>query len=86
MVLALTADGAKQLANEAAAIGFVHDAFAHLKVIGHTAEAKMLLDKAGVVSDAGIVALGANGTAKQFVDAASGGRIWDREPKVRKVY
>ncbi len=83
VALVVTAQGARQLANEAAAVAFVHDAFAHLKVIGHTADAKALLDKAGVVGDAGIVSLG---PAASFVTAASNGRIWPREPKVRKVY
>ncbi len=55
------------LAKEAAAVAFVHDAFAHLKVIGHTAAAKPLMDKAGVVADAGVVAVDGHGGAA-FLD------------------
>jgi catalase len=39
---------------EAAAVQFVMDAFGHLKAIGHTPEAKPLLDKAGIEPDAGV--------------------------------
>ena len=83
VVLALSKEGAATLAKEAAAVAFVHDAFAHLKVIGHTLGAQALLDKAGVMPDAGVVALDKPGA---FLAAASQGRIWDREPKVRAVF
>ena len=53
------------LTKEAAAVAFVHDAFAHLKVIGHTDGAQALMDKAGVVPDAGVVALGKPGSLSQ---------------------
>ena len=85
VVLALSAEGAAMLGKEAAAVAFVHDAFAHLKVIGHTAAAQPLMDKAGVVPDAGVVALnGHSGTA--FLAMAAKGRIWGREPSVRTVF
>ena len=77
-------EGAAALVNEAAAVAFVHDAFQHLKVIGHSKEAQPLLDKAGVKPDAGIVALASKGGG--FVEAAQAGRLWDREPKVRTVF
>ncbi len=81
--VALSAEGCEALLNEAAAVAWVHDAFAHCKVIGATPDAQPLLDKAGVVADAGVLV----GTKpKAFVDAAAGGRVWDREPKVRTVF
>ena len=83
VVLALSEEGASSLSAEAAAVAFVHDAFAHLKVIGHTAGAQALLDKAGVIPDSGVVLLG---EAKPYLIAASAGRVWDREPKVRAVF
>jgi len=83
VVLALSKEGAAVLTKEAAAVAFVHDAFAHLKVIGHTPGAQALLDKAGVMPDAGVVALD---KAKAFLATASKGRIWDREPHVRTVF
>ena len=85
VVLALSADGAAMLTKEAAAVAFVHDAFAHLKVIGHTTAAKPLMDKAGVVPDVGIVAVDGHGGAA-FLATAAKGRIWDRESSVRTVF
>ena len=85
VMLALSPEGTATLAKEAAAVAFVHDAFAHLKVIGHSPAAKPLMDKAGVVPDLGIVAVdGADGTA--YLETASNGRIWAREPSVRTVF
>jgi catalase len=81
--VALSADAAKLLATEAAAVAWVHDAFSHLKVIGGTEESQPLLDAAGVVPDEGVLA---TGDAKSFLKAAANGRVWDREPSVRTVY
>ncbi len=81
--IAVSAEGCEMLMKEAAAVGWVHDAFAHCKVIGATPEAQPLLDAAGVLADAGVL-VGAQ--AQKFVTTAAKGRIWDREPKVRTVY
>jgi catalase len=67
-----------KLIKEAAAVQWVMDAFGHLKAIGFNAEAKPLLDKAGVEADEGVTDLGG------FVEAAKQ-RYWDREPKVRTL-
>lgn len=75
----LSKEGCDMLLKDAAAIQFVMDAFGHLKAIGHTPEAKPLLDKAGVKPDAGVVP-----ADKAFVKAA-GTRYWDREPSVRML-
>ncbi len=83
VVLALSQEGAAALAKQAAAVAFVHDAFAHLKVIGHTAGAKALMDKAGVVPDAGVVTVD---RPQAFLITASKGRVWDREPQVRPAF
>ena len=85
VILALSPEGAAQLATQASAIGFVQDAFAHLKVIGHTPGAAVLLEKANVQSDGGIVALESAASSDNFLNQAAKGRIWDREPKVRPV-
>ncbi len=85
VAIAVSAEGAEALAGQAAAIAFIHDAFAHLKVIGHTSAAAPLLAKAGVMEDSGVVKLDRTGS-KEFVEAAAKGRIWDREPKVRPVH
>jgi catalase len=82
VAIVLSEAGCKELLKEAAAVDFAKDAFGHLKAIGHSAEAKPLLDKAGVVPDAGIVALASD--AKGFVEPART-RQWDREPKLRML-
>jgi catalase len=81
--IALSTEGASQLANEAAAVAWVHDGFAHCKVIGATIEAKPLLDLAGVLPDEGVIG-GTN--VNTFIAAAAKGRIWGREPKVRTIF
>ncbi len=81
--VAVSAKGCELLKNEAAAVGWVHEAFSHCKVIGATPEAQPLLDAAGVMADAGVLV---GGQPQKFVTTASKGRIWDREPTVRTVY
>ena len=84
VALVISEAGAPALQKEAAARQFVADAFAHLKVIGHTAAAAPLLQSVGVAADEdGVVALK---KPEAFITAAKGGRIWDREPKVREVH
>lgn len=72
-------DGCRSLLKEAAAVQFVMDAFGHLKAIGSSAEARPLLDKAGVVADDGVVALD-----DKFIPAAAH-RYWSRESSVRQL-
>jgi catalase len=81
--LSLSKGGATLLSRESAAVAWVHDAFAHLKVIGGSSTAKPLLDAAGVVKDSGII-LGDD--YKAYLNRASKGRIWDREPDIRTVF
>lgn len=79
VAVVLSKEGTDMLLKEAAAVQWVMDAFGHLKAIGHTKEAQPLLDKAGVVADAGVVNL--NGG---FIEAAAK-RFFDREPSVRQL-
>jgi catalase len=85
VALVVGAKGADALAMDARAVAFVHDAFAHLKAIGHTELAAGLMKKAGVVEDAAVVLLTPN-SAERFVEAAKKGRLWEREPKVQMVH
>ena len=78
VALVLAPEAAAKLTKEGAAVQFVMDAFAHVKTIGHDAGAKALLDKAGVVPDAGVISL------EDFAKVAPK-RHWDREPKVRTL-
>ncbi|WP_306224523.1 catalase [Bosea beijingensis] len=82
VAIILSEDGCQVLMTESAAIDFVRDAFGHLKAIGHSVEAKPLLDKAGIETDDGVVTLG-----KQNEDflASARTRQWAREPKVRTL-
>ncbi len=63
---------------------FVSDAFRHLKIIGHSAEAAPLLQAAGIETDEGIVDLSVKGEAK-FIEAAKSLRIWTREQSLTAV-
>ena len=85
VVIALTPAAAQQLASQPGAVGFVQDAYSHLKVIGHTPGADALLRKAGVAPDQGVVDLASSNAGGAFFERAAQGRIWAREPKVRPV-
>jgi catalase len=81
VALVLSDEAGKRLAQEAAAVDFVRDAFGHLKAIAADAGAQAVLKAAGVAKDAGIVDAA---DAKGFVKAAKT-RQWAREPKVRTL-
>jgi len=78
VALVLSEAAARKLAQDSAAMGFVMDAFAHLKAIGHDAGAKPLLDRAGIAPDEGVTDLAALPKAATL-------RYWDREPKLRDL-
>ena len=82
VALVLSEAGCGKLLKEGAAIDFVKHAFGHLKAIGYSAEAKPLLDKAGVEPDAGVVELG---EATEAFLAPARTRQWAREPGVRTL-
>ncbi|WP_313052929.1 catalase [Stenotrophomonas cyclobalanopsidis] len=79
VAVVLSAEGAKALAKEAAAVEFVSHAWAHLKAIASDAGGQALLKAARVDKDAGTVE--AEDT-KAFL-AAAATRQWAREPKLR---
>lgn len=79
IAIVLTDVACGSLVDDAAAIQFVMDAYGHLKAIGHSREAKPLLDRAGVKPDAGVV-----GVDDAFI-AAAGKRYWQREPSLRAL-
>ncbi|HEX3797334.1 MAG TPA: catalase [Verrucomicrobiae bacterium] len=74
---------AEKLAGEAGAVDWVRDAFGHLKVIAHTEGAKVLLSRAGVNVDEGVVSISDAKSVNAFIKLAKGGKIWEREPKLR---
>ncbi|PZO65317.1 MAG: catalase HPII [Paracoccus denitrificans] len=77
IALVLTPAEAEKFSRFKPAVDFVSDAFAHLKAIGADDAAKPLLDKGGVLPDAGVTSL----DPKAFIDAA-GQRFYDREAEV----
>ena len=71
--------GTSAFLKEAAVVQWLMDAYGHLKAIGFTPDAQPLLDRAGVVPDEGVKALGPG-----FIDAAKT-RQWRREPTLRTL-
>lgn len=82
VALVLSEQGCSELLKDGTAIDFAKNAFGHLKAIGFSAEARPLLDKAGVEADAGIVELKSG--VRDFIAQACT-RQWDREPSVRML-
>ena len=74
-----SADGARMLLNNPAARDFVCDAFAHLKFVAYTEDAKLLFEKSGIVLDEGFIALSAASSVDAFVKACRKLRHWPRE-------
>ena len=81
VAIVLSDDGAAALSREAAAIDFVRDAFGHLKAIAIDKGGQALLQEAGVMPDAGVLA--AHDLAG-FI-AAARTRQWAREAAVRTL-
>lgn len=79
VAIILSDDSAKVLLKESAAIDFVRDAFGHLKAITADKGGQVLLKKAGVKKDPGILEVG---DTDAFIAAAMT-RQWDREKSVR---
>jgi catalase len=79
VALVLSKAGCESLIGQGAAVQFVMDAFGHLKAIGASADAKPLLEKAGVQPDEGVTDLG-----KAFIEAATR-RFYERESSVRQL-
>ena len=79
VAIVLSDAGCATLLKQAAAVQWAMEAFGHLKAIGASKAARPLLDKAGVVPDAGVTDLGG-----AFVKAAAQ-RFYDREPSLRDL-
>lgn len=84
VIVAPATEKVDELLEQAAAVNWIRDAFAHLKVIGFTEAATPLFDKANVPIDADDGLVDVSGAKlSAFVSAAKQYRIWDREPAVR---
>ena len=80
-VALLPGSGAGDIADRKAVQDFVSDAFGHLKVIGHDADAAARLEAAGLaeaVGSDGVLAV-EESSVKAFWEACGGIRVWDRD-------
>jgi catalase len=79
-----SAEALGSLLKNSAAIDWVRDAFGHLKVIGYTAAAKPLFEKASIADDLddGVIELRAPANTRQYIQAAKQQRVWDREARL----
>jgi catalase len=77
-------EGIKPLLKNSAAIDWVRDAFGHLKVVGYTAAAQSLFEKAGIADDLdeGVIELDARKSVGRYIEAAKQQRVWDREARL----
>jgi len=82
VVVAVTADAARRLVHQPAAVDWLRDAYGHLKVIGHVPDAVPLLERAAIAPDEGIVPLPGTKDVATFIAAAKGPRIWEREARM----
>ena len=84
VVVATAGDAAQRLASHPAAVDWVRDAFAHLKVIGHVAGAAPLLERAGRRARRRPDRARQRRGRRGFIAAAKGPRIWAREQQVEQ--
>jgi catalase len=87
VVVLVSDDGVRLLADEATARDFVADAFAHLKFIGYSSAAMPLLEKAGIAKtmDDGCVELKGPSDIASYLQKCGQLRQWSREPKVKQI-
>lgn len=84
VVVAPAEEKVDELASQAAAIDWIREAFAHLKVIGFHSAAAPMFEKASVSTDAddGLVDV-SKAKLDDFVNMAKQHRVWSREATVR---
>ena len=71
-------DAAAKLATQGAAVQWFMDAYGHCKTIAHCPGTKVILEKAGVEPDEGVV-------PNEQLLSVGPVRHWAREPKVRDL-
>ena len=78
VAMILTPDQAEKLARDSAAVGFVMDAYAHLKAIGHCKGSAVILSRAGIEDGEGV------GPWEDLPETAKQ-RYWAREAGLRDL-
>ncbi len=81
IALVPSAEGSALFENEPPILEAIRDAFRHLKIIGFAKHAAGMLARANVELSDGVVTLDMS-TIDAFIEAASWGRLFDREPKL----
>jgi len=81
VAVVLSESGAQMLFGEAAAIDFIRDAFGHLKAIAIDKGGQALLQRSGVVPDAGVI----DASEIDLFIAMAKTRQWAREPSIRSL-
>ena len=75
----------KALSTDGVALHYLLEAYKHLKAIGISPDAKVLIDALKLDEDAGLLVGQDAKTFKAFVQAIAQHRVWAREPKARAV-
>ena len=78
VAIVASADGAAALADQPEARDFVTDAFSHFKLVGHSPEASVLFEAAGVEPDGGFTELSEK-SARAFAKSLGAMRYWERD-------
>lgn len=75
----------KALSTDGVALHYLLEAYKHLKAIGISPDAKVLIDALKLEEDAGLVVGEDAATFQAFVDAIAQHRVWAREPKSKAI-
>ncbi|MCY7281361.1 MAG: catalase [Sphingomonas bacterium] len=78
VTMVLMPDAVDKLINDSAALGWLMNAYAHCKTIGHCEGSMKLIERLGLEVDAGVI-------GNDRFAAVAPKRHWDREPKVRDL-
>ena len=78
VIVAVSAEAVDALTKDPAAISFIRDAYAHLKVIGFVSAAMPLLEAAGVNVDEGVINVDKAAGVSAYIKKAKMGRVWKR--------
>jgi catalase len=75
----------KALSGDGVALHYVLEAYKHLKAIGVSPDAKVLIEALKLDEDAGLLVGQDDATFQAFVAAIAQHRVWAREPKAKAV-
>lgn len=75
----------KALSTDGVALHYLLEAYKHLKAIGISPDAKVLIEALKLEEDAGLLVGEDAKTFKAFVEAIAQHRVWAREPKAKAV-